>query len=280
MQRIYTTPGGEVYTLFTDALSKEHILIAGTTGCGKSTVMNGLIATILHRAPGPEEGNAQMILIDPKRVELCAYKDMPHTLAHVGGQNCAGFAGALKMACDIMDLRYSELERSGAREYKGGNIYVIIDEWASLYSKYNPNRGECITALLRLTSEGRAARVHVILATQSPKANILPTEIRDNFTCRFALMTQSRTQTAFSLTVPPGELSCENFPRPKDAGYALGWYVLPGNEKKLYKMPHVTEEELTEIVTHWRNQNKTAPYAQDNTRKKRSIWAAIKRIRT
>ena len=185
----YTTPGQKTWDLFTDILNQPHTLIAGSTGSGKSVAMNGIISTVLNRLPFDQARNdgpdgAQMILIDPKRVELARYKTMPHVLEYASGQNPEAWLNAMKTAVAIMDKRYNKMEKSGLLDYNGGDLYVFIDEWASINSKTNPLRSECVSQLLRLVSEGRAAKVHVIMATQVPKANIIPTEIRDNFIAR------------------------------------------------------------------------------------------------
>lgn len=254
MQKTYATPTGSTYDFFENVLKQNHILIAGATGSGKSVVINGLIATILYRLPGNDAGRATMILVDPKRVELAQYKNVQHTLYHAAGQNPEAWKTALEMACNIMDRRYDEMERAGRREFTGGDLYVIIDEWASINSKMNQKRSACVAPLLRLVSEGRAAHVHVILATQVPKATVIPTEVRDNFTCRIALMTENKLQSRVIIDQP----GCELFPAPKKAGYALGWYCLPGNDRTLYKMPYVPETELDRLVKWWEDQNKPA----------------------
>ena len=74
----YTTPTGEYYTLYKDMLSQPHLLIAGATGSGKSVVINGLVYTALYDSPA----RVQFILIDPKRVELVEYKQLPHTIKY------------------------------------------------------------------------------------------------------------------------------------------------------------------------------------------------------
>ena len=129
----YTTPSGETYTLFTDILRQPHTLIAGCQGSGKSVVINGLIDTLMYRAPFDQDGGAQMVLIDPKRVELAAYKDLPHTLAHAAGFNPDAWLKALNSAIKIMDARYAYMEKKGLKKYDRGDLYVIIDEWANVY---------------------------------------------------------------------------------------------------------------------------------------------------
>ena len=245
----YTTPEGKMKVLFLDILEQNHVLIAGATGSGKSVVINGLISTLLYRFPGSAAEQAQIILVDPKRVELAQYKHLPHTLYHAGGQNPEAWKAALEMACKIMDKRYNEMERSRQREYTGGDLYVFIDEWASINSRMNPMRAACVAPLLRLVSEGRAARVHVV-------ASVIPTEIRDNFTARVALMTENKLQSRVIIDAP----GCEEFPNPKKAGYALAWYCLPGNDRKLVKVPLIPDEELDRLVGWWEPQKRPSKF--------------------
>ena len=253
----FTAPSGKTWNLFTDMLSQPHLLIAGATGSGKSVAMNGLIDTLMYRLPfdksyqGFEDG-AQMILIDPKRVELARYKNLPHVLDYASGQNPEAWLRALNKAVAIMDRRYTEMERKGELFYNGGDLFVFIDEWASINSKLNPakTRNSCVAALLRLVQEGRAAKVHVVMATQVPKSSVIPTEVRDNFTARLALMTENKLQSRVIID----ESGCEEFPSPKLAGYALGMYCLPGNQRTTYEIPYVKEDEINRNLAWWNDQ--------------------------
>lgn len=237
----YTTPSGETYTLFTDILRQPHTLIAGCQGSGKSVVINGLIDTLMYRAPFDQDGGAQMVLIDPKRVELAAYKDLPHTLAHAAGFNPDAWLKALNSAIRIMDARYAYMEKKGLKKYDRGDLYVIIDEWANVYK----NGGkDAYKAVLRLTSEGRAAKVHLIMATQVPKANIIPTEIRENFDSRICL----RTANAIQSRVIMEDNGCESLPR-----YGQGFYVNPEGTE-LYNIPYVQQDELDRNIAWWSEQ--------------------------
>lgn len=243
----YKTPSGRISNLFLDMTHQSHLLIAGATGSGKSVAINGIISTILYRLPGPSAGAAQLILIDPKRVELAAYADLPHTICHADGFNPEKWQKALALAVDIMDSRYEQMKRERVKEFRGGDLYVIIDEWAAI----SKNGGApCYRAALRLLSEGRAAKVHVIMATQVPKATIIPTEIRENFTARLCLMTENSTQSRIIMEAK----GCEELPDPKRSGYALGYYKLSGKNCKLYKVPYIPQEELDRIVNHWEAQ--------------------------
>ena len=133
MKRVtYTTPTGQTYTLFSDILKQPHTLIAGATGSGKSVVMNGLIDTIMYRLPFDQVGGAQMILIDPKRVELADYKNLPHTLVHAGGQNPEAWKNALNMAVKIMDGRYNKMEKNRQKNF---NFRENVKKWFNKLTK-------------------------------------------------------------------------------------------------------------------------------------------------
>ena len=246
LRKKYTTPVGETYDFFSDVLKQPHTLIAGTTGSGKSVVINGLISTLLYRAPVDKANGAQLILIDPKRVELADYKDMPHTLAHAAGFNPEAWIAALEKAVEIMDARYAKMERMRVKEYKGGDLYVIIDEWANVFM----NGGKYAYKLvMRLTSEGRAAHVRVIMATQVPSTKIIPSEVRENFNSRICLRTASKLESRVIMNMN----GCELLPAPKDVGYANGYYIKNGTYQ-LYTMPYVQQNELDRLTSWWRAQ--------------------------
>lgn len=242
------TPGGTTYNLFTEALKTPHLLIAGETGSGKSVLINGLIATIMHRLPFNQPGGANMILIDPKRVELADYKDLPHTLCHASGFDPSAWLNALNRAVAIMDNRYAIMEKNRQKMYEGSDLYVIIDEWANVYK--NGGR-DCYKAVMRLTSEGRAARVHCIIATQVPKATVLPSEIRENCSARFCL----RTANAIQSRVIMEQNGCELLPDPRTEGVAHGYYK-NGSSRTKYIIPYVPQSELDALVEHWMSQMK------------------------
>lgn len=246
----WEAPRGRAYNLFLDALEQPHLLIAGATGSGKSVLINGLIHTLLYRVPCDVQGGMQLILIDPKRVELAAYKGMPHTITNAAGFDPEAWVSALEEAVDIMDERYAYMEQRGLKKYDRGDLYVIIDEWAAVYKN---GKGDAYRAVLRLISEGRAARVHVIMATQVPKATIIPTEIRENFSARFCLFTNNAQQSRVIMDAN----GCEELPDPRTAGYALGYYVLPGkNNNTLYQIPYVQDEEIEQNLAWWNEQKR------------------------
>lgn len=234
MYQTWQTPEITYSRLYADMLNQHHVLIAGETGSGKSTVINGIIHAALMDSPA----RRRFILIDPKRVELADYAGLPHTITTARGYDPAAWRKALATACGIMDNRYTDMERKHKRMYDGADVYVIIDEYALIAKSGGPN---CYRMILRLTSEGRAARVHVIMATQVPKADIIKTEIRENFPARLALRCNTKTESRVLMDCT----GCETLPE-----YGLGYYITPRG-KDLYKLPMVEEAELQRVIDHW-----------------------------
>ena len=244
MTHTYTTPGGPVYTLYADALNQPHLLIAGATGSGKSVVINGLIATLLHRHPvGP--GGAQMILIDPKRVELVQWRYTPHCVLYASEPDT--MRSALFRAMDICEDRYREMQSAGVRKYSGPDLYVIVDEFADLMT----TQSRVVKPLVqRLAQIGRAARVHLIIATQTPISKVIPTEIKCNFDSRFGLRARSAQDSRNII----GKSGLELLPR-----YGQAVYMTPDGDE-LYRVPMIPDEELEALRIWWEAQ--TVPKAK------------------
>ena len=235
--KTYKTPGGYIYSLYSDMMQQPHTLIAGATGSGKSVVISGIIHTVMHRPPFESKPNgAKLILIDPKRVELAQYRFLPHTILYASEPE--EMRDALKYAMDLTEARYKIMQEAGARKYAGGDIYIIIDEWADLYLTDRKHTGPLIQ---RLAQIGRAAKVHVILATQTPIAKVLPTEIKCNFDARVGLRTRSASDSRNII----GKAGLETLPR-----YGKGYYMQPGSEKP-YDIPMIPEAELEKLVAFW-----------------------------
>lgn len=238
-RKTYATPAGSIYSLYKDMAEQPHLLIAGATGSGKSVVINGIMHTLLHQLPFDMAGGAQFILIDPKRVELVAYKNLPHTLLYASEPDT--MRGALNAAMHLTEKRYQVMQKRGERKYTGSDVYVIIDEWADLYLTDRKHAGPL---LQRLAQIGRAARVHVILATQTPIAKVIPTEIKCNFDARVGLRARSAQDSRNII----GKAGLENLPR-----YGQGMYMKP-EEDVLYNIPMIPEKELDQIVAFWLRQ--------------------------
>ena len=229
------TPHGRIYYLFEDMTKQPHLLIAGATGSGKSVVVNGIITTLLYRQPK----DAQMILIDPKRVELSPYKCVPHTIYYASEPHDMLFA--LRYAMEICEERYREMQERRERKYSGGDIYVIIDEWADLMTT---QKSAVAPLLQRLAQIGRASKIHCILCTQTPLAKIIPTEIKCNFDSRLGLHTRSAQDSRNIL----GKNGLETLPL-----YGHGIYMTPQGEG-IRRIPYISESEQKRLIDWWEEQ--------------------------
>lgn len=228
----YRTPSGQLYTLFDDMAAQPHLLIAGATGSGKSVVVNGIIYNLIHEGPAENE----LILIDPKRVELNRYKNIPHCIRYASEP--ADRIEALVYAMNIVEARYKAMQRQGVQKYQGGQVYVIIDELADLMTT---QKKTVLPLIQRLCQIGRAADVHVIACTQCPLAKILPTEIKVNFDARVGLRTACAQDSRNILRVT----GCECLPR-----YGKGYYLKPEGIS-LYNIPMYTAEQYETVLNWW-----------------------------
>ena len=227
------TPGGTYPVIYENMTQQTHLLIAGKTGSGKSVVINGIIYTLLtSRFPS----QCQFIFLDPKRVELVQYKNLPHCILYASepGQP----ASALKTALDITESRYKTMQRKRVKKYQGGALYVIIDELADLMTT---DRKNIVPALQRLAQIGRAANIHIIAATQCPLSKIIPTEIKVNFDSILGLKTATRQHSRNIIDCP----GCEQLPP-----YGYGYYITPAGFT-LEKLPLVPDKELQRVVNAW-----------------------------
>lgn len=235
----YTTPAGSTYRIFSDMLKQTHILIAGATGSGKSTIVNGIITNALYKSPC-EVG---FILIDPKRVELRDYADLPHTLSYTS--RIEHVPQALRAVRQTVEARLADMERRRLRMYDGSDIYVIIDELMPIMVNRDI-RAEALPLLQELLAISRCARVRVIACTQSPVVAVLPTPLKCNFDSRVAL----KTATAQDSRNIIGQKGCELFPDPQTEGRAWAYYR-HGCTTDLYDVPRYTDAERQRVIEHW-----------------------------
>lgn len=233
MKKVWTTPQGSYYALYKDMLKQPHLLAAGATGSGKSVVINGIIYTALHDSPAA----VQLILIDPKRVELVDYKNLPHVIQYASEPG--NMLHALEMAMQITEDRYRIMQRQHVKKWQHGHVYVIIDELADLMTT---NKRHVQPLLQRLCQIGRAAGVHVIAATQCPLSAVIPTPIKVNFDSRVGLRTRSKQDSRNILGVP----GCECLPR-----YGQGYYMTP-ERLTLYNIPMQPQEDIQRIIEYWK----------------------------
>ncbi|MCK4308227.1 DNA translocase FtsK 4TM domain-containing protein [candidate division WOR-3 bacterium] len=180
-----------------DVAGFPHLLVAGTTGSGKSVCINVMIASILYRADPSE---VRFLMIDPKRLELRVYNGIPHLIRPVISDAKESLS-ALKDAIGWMESRYKEFAKVGVRDIAGYNqradkpkpyILILIDELADLMMTA-PRDIEAI--LTRLAQMSRAVGIHLVLATQRPSVDIVTGLIKANFPARAAFQVASKTDS-------------------------------------------------------------------------------------
>jgi S-DNA-T family DNA segregation ATPase FtsK/SpoIIIE len=232
----HRTPGGRYSLLYADMANQTHLLIAGRTGSGKSVVVNGIIHSLLVGRTCSEE---QLILIDPKRVELSMWKAAPHCM-YYAADNPVDRLHALNLAVATIERRFAEMDRAGEKKYAGGDVHVIIDELADMLTT---QKTDVLPLLQRIGQIGRAAKVHLIACTQCPTAQILSTQLRCNFDSILGLRTRT-PQDSRNIT---GLKGCEKLPE-----HGQGYYITPRREG-IVDLPMIDETELARVAAHWSN---------------------------
>ena len=236
-----------------DLAQMPHLLVAGTTGSGKSVCVNTILTGFLLNL-SPDK--LRLLLVDPKRVELSIYNGIPHLLTDVI-VDVDKVTGALQWMLREMDLRYRMFEADGARNIDEYNyhrtpadeeqlpyIVVVIDELADLMM-LAPTETE--TSLARLAQLARATGIHLIVATQRPSVNVLTGLIKANFPARIAFAVASNTDSRVILDQPGAER-------------------LLGRGDMLFQEPtapapvrlqgtYNSEGELAAVTDFWRSQN-------------------------
>lgn len=235
---------------FADISKMPHLLIAGTTGSGKSVTIHSLIISLLYRN-SPE--TLRLILIDPKRVELTTYADIPHLIAPVITEGKKAI-GALRWAISEMDRRYDVLMAAGARDIKSYNgsgkndkmhyIIIVIDELADLMSVYGR---EVESAIVRLAQMARATGIHLVLSTQRPSVQVITGLIKANIPTRIALQVPSQVDSRTILDTSGAE-------KLLGAGDML-FTSAEFSKPKRIQGTYVTEEEIHKVVAFIKENN-------------------------
>ncbi|HNW55857.1 MAG TPA: DNA translocase FtsK 4TM domain-containing protein, partial [bacterium] len=181
-----------------DLASMPHLLVAGTTGSGKSVMLNGIILSLLYEN-SPED--LRLIMVDPKRVELSIYNDIPHLLTPVVNE-ASKTINALGWALNEMSRRLEMFQGCHAKDIKSYNqqfpdqkipyIVFVIDELADLMMM---SRKEVEASIIRLAQMSRAAGIHLILATQRPSVDVITGVIKGNMPARIAFTVASQVDS-------------------------------------------------------------------------------------
>lgn len=166
-------------------LNDTHILIAGTTGSGKSVLLNNIIIGLL------KSKNPDFIFIDIKMVELQEYKYIKNCIQYADNNNT--IIQAIKKSVGIIEKRFKYMQKNHLKKYNGNDIYIIIDEMADLLT-YSDLKKVIYPDLCRILQIGRAAGVHVIACTQDPTKSLLG-RIKINFTGIIGLRTATKNES-------------------------------------------------------------------------------------
>ncbi len=234
-----------------DLRSMPHMLIAGTTGSGKSVCINAIIAALLLQN-SPD--TLRMLMVDPKRVELTQYGGIPHLLAPVI-VDVDRVVPALRWVMREMDSRYRRFAEVGARNVEDFNrraakegdalypyIVVMVDELADMMMQA-PEETERV--ICRLAQMARATGIHLIIATQRPSVDVVTGLIKANFPARIAFAVASSIDSRVILDTPGAERLLgrgDMLFMPPDAGQPLR---MQGT--------FVSDDELNRLIAHWRD---------------------------
>ncbi|HVZ11191.1 MAG TPA: DNA translocase FtsK 4TM domain-containing protein [Candidatus Paceibacterota bacterium] len=197
--------------IFAGLEKMPHMLVAGATGTGKSVAINAILLSLLYKH-SPDV--LKLILVDPKRVELSLYNEIPHLITPVITDN-KKVVGALKWAVNEMDRRYDQLSKIGSKDVFSYNakmtdkgdpimpfIVIVIDELADLMSSYGR---DVEAAIVRLAQMSRAVGIHLILSTQRPSVEVITGLIKANITSRVALQVASQIDSRTILDMAGAE---------------------------------------------------------------------------
>ncbi len=237
-----------------------HLLIAGSTGSGKSVFIHNIMASILFRAT-PQE--VKFILIDPKRVELVHYNDIPHLLSPVI-TDIDKAPSAFKWLVQEMDRRYKLLEGAKVRNIEAYNeksgfqamsyIVLIVDELAEIMIT-DPAAVE--KSIVRLAQLARATGIHLILALQRPSTNVVTGLIKANIPCRIAFGVTSQVDSRVIIDQPGAE---------KLLGMGDMLFVPPDDSKPTrIQGALVTDKEINNLVSYLKSRGVKPDYKNDIT---------------
>ncbi|MBI2074631.1 MAG: DNA translocase FtsK [Candidatus Levybacteria bacterium] len=237
-----------------------HVLVAGTTGSGKSVLINSFISSLLFRA-SPSE--IKLILIDPKRVELTVYNGIPHLLTPVIVE-VEKILSSLKWAMGEMDRRYKLFAEKGVRNVDAYNelsgfqalpyIVIFVDELADLMA-FAPVEVE--DAIARLAQMARATGIHLVVATQRPSVDVITGLIKANIPCRIAFNVSSMIDSRVIIDTPGAE---------KLLGRGDMLYIPPDQAKPTrIQGTFVSDKEVKKLVDYLKEKTPEVEYTEEVT---------------
>ena len=244
-----------------DIAKMPHLLIAGSTGSGKSVCINTIITSIIYNSKPSE---VKMVMVDPKVVELSVYNGIPHLLIPVVTDPKKA-AGALAWAVQEMDDRYNKFASKGVRDLKGYNkaiekenelgklpqIVIIVDELADLMMVAAKDVEE---AICRLAQKARAAGMHLVIATQRPSVDVITGLIKANIPSRIAFAVSSQVDSRTILDSVGAE---------KLLGKGDMLFFPSGAPKPVRVQGAFVSDEEVEKIVDFVKQNGTANYSED-----------------
>jgi S-DNA-T family DNA segregation ATPase FtsK/SpoIIIE len=256
--------------IIADIGKMPHVLIAGQTGSGKSVCVNTFLASILFRS-SPSE--VKFIMVDPKRVELTGYNDIPHLLSPVIVE-ADKVLSALRWLTREMDRRYELFAQAGARNIDSYNemsgfqalpyIVLLIDELADVML-LSPVEVE--DAITRIAQMSRAVGIHMVLATQRPSVNVITGLIKANIPTRIAFAVSSQIDSRVIMDTQGAE---------KLLGKGDMLYLPPGQAKPArIQGAFVNDEEIRKLVGFIKNQGVPVQYTEEVTTQTKSGKASI-----
>jgi len=243
-----------------DLTRMPHLLVAGATGAGKSVCLNGILISLLYRT---QPKDMQLLLVDPKRIEMAVYADEPH-LVHPVVTEMNEAKNALDWAVHEMDRRYEAMARLGVRNVAGFNqklaackndlppdfadleplpyLVIVIDELADLMMTA---AREVETSIVRLAQLARAAGIHMILATQRPSVDVVTGLIKANFPCRISFQVTSKHDSRTILD----QVGAEHL-----LGRGDMLFKPSGGRLQRLHGPFLSDEEVQGVVSYWKRQ--------------------------
>ena len=230
-----------------DLTSMPHLLIAGTTGSGKSVCINTIITSLLYKH-SPD--NCKLVLIDPKMLELSSYEGIPHLLSPVI-TDAKKATSALSWTVKEMENRYKLMSSEGVRNIDGYNqkhklkmpyIVVVVDEMSDLMLI---SSREIESYVQKLSAMARAAGIHIIMATQRPSVDVITGTIKANFPTRISFQVSSKIDSKTIL----GEQGAEQL-------LGKGDMLFMSSANKIFRIhgPYVSEGDLEKITSFLRSQ--------------------------